>query len=207
MCCVLPPILLDLGISLGQNVVLRVGAQSHTVAQWLLTRIGSSATVLRARRLWSPCMQQAQRASQLGRQASLSSECRNHQGHAQERHTAQQEQLGLLVWWLFAAVIVPIVRTFFYVTDAQPTRFATIYYRKPAWRLLEGEALEWLTQNVYQVQHQPHVLIGGSSVASGRSRQAFPGCCRLCVAQAPSYMNTLQSSGLHHHCHAGVQCR
>lgn len=66
-------------------------------------------------------------------------------------HTAKQEQLALLLWWLFGAVVVPLMRTFFYVTDSQPTRFATLYYRKPAWRQLEGEALRLLTEHMYQV--------------------------------------------------------
>ena len=80
-------------------------------------------------------------------------------------HTARQEQLGLLLYWLAAAVVVPLLRGCFYVTDAQPTGAALHFFRKPVWRRLETTALASLTNSIYQVMTSPHWLASAATSA------------------------------------------
>ena len=77
-------------------------------------------------------------------------------GHPARAHSARQQQVALLVWWIFGALVTPIIRSCFYVSDTQPLRFAMVYYRKPAWRALEGRALQSLTATIYRVRGQLH---------------------------------------------------
>ena len=47
--------------------------------------------------------------------------------------------------------MIGVLRTFFYITDSQPLKSATVYYRKPVWRRMEIEATESLTCRMLQV--------------------------------------------------------
>lgn len=64
----------------------------------------------------------------------------------------RQQQIALLMWWIFGALVTPIIRCCFYVTETQPLKFATVYYRKPTWRTLEAGALGSLTTTIYRVR-------------------------------------------------------
>ena len=57
----------------------------------------------------------------------------------------------MLISWLCHAVILPLLRAHFYVTNAQPCGAALLFFRKPAWRRLETQALEHLTASLYTV--------------------------------------------------------
>jgi hypothetical protein len=70
---------------------------------------------------------------------------------------AQQEQLALLLWWLYGGVVLTVLRTFFYVTDSQPLKWATVYFRNPTWRCMEAEAIRNLTSTMLQVKALPFV--------------------------------------------------
>ena len=58
----------------------------------------------------------------------------------------------MLLWWIFSALVLPIMRTFFYATDAQPCGSATLFFRKPVWRQLETAALAGLTSTLFTVR-------------------------------------------------------
>lgn len=77
--------------------------------------------------------------------------CREVSGHAARSHSTRQQQVALLVWWIFGAVVTPIIRSFFYVTETQPLKWATVYYRKPVWRELERRAIDSLSRSIFTV--------------------------------------------------------
>eukprot|EP00892_Ulva_mutabilis_P009365 jgi/Ulvmu1/6800/UM031_0001.1 len=71
-------------------------------------------------------------------------------GHRARAHCVRQQQVALLVWWLFGAIVVPTLRCCFYITETQPLKFATVYYRKPTWRALAAQAAAQLTSTIYR---------------------------------------------------------
>lgn len=75
--------------------------------------------------------------------------------HLSRRHAAQQQLLTLLLWWLYGGVATGVLRTFFYVTDSQPLKGAAVFYRKAAWRALEGGAIRQLAAGMLQVTGLP----------------------------------------------------
>jgi hypothetical protein len=82
--------------------------------------------------------------------------------------------MALLMWWLFGGLVVPITRAFFYVTETQPLKFATVYYRKPVWRALEAKAIANLTGFIYEVWLQ-----GARQVASSGARDFAAVLCAV----------------------------
>jgi hypothetical protein len=50
-----------------------------------------------------------------------------------------------------AAVVVPLVRDFFYVTNTQPLKATLVFFRKPVWRCLETSAIDELRATIYKV--------------------------------------------------------
>lgn len=112
--------------------------------------------------------------------------------HPAKAHVTQQDQLALWLWWLFAGVAVPVLRTFFYVTETQPLRLITVYYRKPVWQHYEQEAFSQLRATIYKVRFpvmdyllecdMHHACVRTcwlAGTATGRPKQRYPTGKRL----------------------------
>lgn len=94
-----------------------------------------------------------------------------------KQHASKQVQLALLLWWLYGAVAIGVLRSFFYVSDSQPLKGASVYYRKPVWRLMETESIETLTRTMLQVCCCPISIYWVGIVASSE-REGHSGCVR-----------------------------
>ena len=44
-------------------------------------------------------------------------------------HLAYTRRLGQLVWWLYCDIVIPLLRTCFYVTETEPYKMQVFYYR------------------------------------------------------------------------------
>ncbi|KAK9847399.1 hypothetical protein WJX84_002852 [Apatococcus fuscideae] len=62
----------------------------------------------------------------------------------------QQRMLALWIRWLFAELIVPLLRAQFYVTESEAHRQRVFYYRKPVWAALTAKATSGLLQGMYR---------------------------------------------------------
>ncbi|BBN17278.1 telomerase reverse transcriptase [Marchantia polymorpha subsp. ruderalis] len=62
----------------------------------------------------------------------------------------QQKKLVLWLYWLFTSLVVPLIRSHFYVTEIENHRQNVFYYRKPVWAKLRNIALKDLTQRNYK---------------------------------------------------------
>ncbi|CAE8643538.1 unnamed protein product, partial [Polarella glacialis] len=86
---------------------------------------------------------------------------------------ALQEILARLCHFLLAHVAVPLLRSHFYITDAEPTGTRAIFFRKNVWHLLRSRAdcgyLHLCLKSQSGRSKQPE---GGEAVASATSRKA-----------------------------------
>ncbi|KAG6546743.1 hypothetical protein Mapa_011932 [Marchantia paleacea] len=62
----------------------------------------------------------------------------------------QQKKMELWLSWLFTSLVVPLIRSHFYVTEIENHRQNVFYYRKPVWAKLRNIALKDLTQRNYK---------------------------------------------------------
>lgn len=96
----------------------------------------------------------------------------NNRAQHNKELAAKQEQLALMLWWLYGGVVINVLRTFFYITDSQPLKSAAVYYRKPVWRSMESEAINNLTSSMLQVSFFFFRL-----VLLGRALLSSTSCC------------------------------
>lgn len=62
---------------------------------------------------------------------------------------ARQRLLSLWVAWLFASLIIPIIRSHFYCTGTEAYRQQVFYYRKPVWSEIRRRAISDLTTHQF----------------------------------------------------------
>ena len=62
------------------------------------------------------------------------------------------QQIMLQDWlhWLFSGLIVPLIRTHFYVTETENHRQNVLYFRKPVWAKIQLLSMRDLVSNCYQ---------------------------------------------------------
>ncbi|KAL4423217.1 hypothetical protein ABPG77_000009 [Micractinium sp. CCAP 211/92] len=65
------------------------------------------------------------------------------------QHAAHQRLLALWLGWLFAALVVPLLRSHFYCTESEAYRQQVFYYRKPVWAALARGATNELAQQQF----------------------------------------------------------
>jgi telomerase reverse transcriptase len=77
--------------------------------------------------------------------------------------TAQMEHV---VFWVFEHLVIPVIRTHFYVTEAEETKQRVLYFRKPVWARIHTLALQLVIERVYEPvgAHSPKLGPLGYSV-------------------------------------------
>ncbi|GAX76318.1 hypothetical protein CEUSTIGMA_g3764.t1 [Chlamydomonas eustigma] len=59
-------------------------------------------------------------------------------------HVANAKKLLQFMSWLFKDVIIPVIRSTFYVTETEPYKQQVFYFRQPVWAKLQKKALQEL---------------------------------------------------------------
>eukprot|EP00123_Amoebidium_parasiticum_P004473 comp15777_c5_seq1/m.13010 comp15777_c5_seq1/g.13010 ORF comp15777_c5_seq1/g.13010 comp15777_c5_seq1/m.13010 type:complete len:114 (-) comp15777_c5_seq1:63-404(-) len=52
------------------------------------------------------------------------------------------EMVATFLKWLFTDLVIPLIQTYFYVTESAQHRYHTLYYRKAVWRAITTESFE-----------------------------------------------------------------
>lgn len=68
-------------------------------------------------------------------------------------HFVQQQLVRRWVFWLFSALVLPLLRSHFYVTDSEVYRNRALYFRKALWATLVARAEAALQE--HQLRHVP----------------------------------------------------
>lgn len=87
--------------------------------------------------------------------------------HATPQRLAKGTRLAACwMYWVFEHVVIPLIRSHFYVTEAEGKRLRVLYYRKRVWSAIEEMAFDTVISRLYQpVLEQP------ASMAQPASRQ------------------------------------
>ncbi|CAM9620398.1 unnamed protein product, partial [Discosporangium mesarthrocarpum] len=62
----------------------------------------------------------------------------------------REELLDQLIYWTFSSVLIPLIRSVFYVTECETRSFKVFYFRKPVWARFRAASLQRLVSTLYQ---------------------------------------------------------
>eukprot|EP00051_Salpingoeca_urceolata_P018241 m.254915 g.254915 ORF g.254915 m.254915 type:complete len:1497 (+) comp19152_c2_seq1:1648-6138(+) len=81
-------------------------------------------------------------------------------------HATRTALLQQWVKWLFEDVVLPLVRSYFYVTESGPHKKRVFYYRKPLWKRLQQLAVHRLIQegHIHLVPDHQHAEFRAASL-------------------------------------------
>ncbi|KAG8048679.1 hypothetical protein GUJ93_ZPchr0009g2216 [Zizania palustris] len=68
--------------------------------------------------------------------------------------TENQKRNNLLhcwISWLFSDIVIPLIQTYFYVTERESKRYDVFYYPKSVWRNLTGNAIASLNRKNFRI--------------------------------------------------------
>jgi len=85
---------------------------------------------------------------------------------------ARQRTLAMWIGWLFACLVVPVLRAHFFCTESEAYRQQVFYYRKPVWRKLAEGAVSGLKVDQFAPipQHRAKEILKSRKLGVARLR-------------------------------------